>query len=113
VIDHWLNRTLELYRRVEEPDGMGGAVSTWVKVGDLRCKVDQPSASERMVAAQSQSNHSHNVYTYPDADVQRGDEFRDGDGLALRVIAVVQPSTPIYNKCLCERAQYEQPLQGG
>ncbi|MEV8151343.1 phage head closure protein [Streptomyces fradiae] len=105
-ISHLLNRQLAVWRTLTTDDGAGGQTSTRVQHGTVPAKVDQPSATEQMVAMQSGSGHSHNVYLQPDAPVRRGDELR-GDGQVLRVLAVVQPSTPVYAKALCELTQEE------
>lgn len=88
------------------PDGMGGSTTTLVRQADVRGKVDQPSANEKLVAQQDESIHSHRIYLSPNADVRRGDEIRDGDR-AFRVISVVVPSSPIYRKAYVELIQSE------
>lgn len=101
MIGHWLNRTLAVWRPMTVSDGSGGQTVTLVEQGDVRAKVDQPSTSERVVAAQAGSAHSHNVYLLPDADVKRNDELR-GDGQTFKVLATYQPSEPRYLKAECE-----------
>lgn len=96
-----LNRQLQVWRTTTVPDGMGGQTSTAAQVGTVAGKVDQPSPSERMLAAQAGSEHTHNVYLQPTADVRRGDELR-GNGQVLRVLSVVQPSRPVYSKAECQ-----------
>jgi head-tail adaptor len=105
-ITHLLNRTLEVWRTGRIPDGLGGWTTTTARQGDVAAKVDQPSASERMLAAQAGSEHSHNVYVQPTADVRRGDELRGGTQV-FRVLAVVQPSSPVYSKAECQLIQKE------
>lgn len=87
-------------------DGHGGQDITLVHVGTAAAKVDQPSAADRMLAAQSGAAHTHTVYLQPAADVHRGDQLR-GDGQNLTVHTTVQPSTPIYTKADCELTQTE------
>jgi hypothetical protein len=110
-IGRYLSRTLEVWRPQTAPDGAGGEQTTLVAVGTVRGKVDQPSPTERMIAASTTSRHSHNVYLLPSADVRRGDELRgtDARGTAqrFRVQAVVQPSAPVYSKALVEDLQSE------
>lgn len=105
-ITHLLNRTLQVWRVVATDDGAGGQDTTLVRQADVAAKVDQPSASDRMLAAQAGSEHTHSVYLQPTAGVQRGDELR-GDGQTFRVLSVVQPSTPIYSKAECQLIQKE------
>ncbi|MFJ8863616.1 phage head closure protein [Streptomyces sp. NPDC102451] len=107
-VGRWLNRRLQVWRETTVPDGAGGQVSTWVLQGEVRAKVDQPSASDRLLAQQSGSKHSHSVYLLPTADVQRRDELR-APGQTYRVLAAVQPSGPRYVKADCELTQ----KQGG
>ncbi|MGK5529359.1 phage head closure protein [Streptomyces sp. URMC 129] len=99
-VGHLLNRELQVWRPVTAPDGAGGYTTTLVQQpGTVWAKVDQPSDSEQMVAAQARSEHDHDIYLLPDADVRRGDELRDPDtGEKWRVLAVVRPSAPIYRK---------------
>lgn len=105
-ITHLLNRTLEVWRTTTVSDGAGGQETLLVRQVDVAAKVDQPSASERMLAVQAGSEHTHSVYLEPTAGVLRGDELR-GDGQTFRVLAVVQPSTPVYSKADCQLIQQE------
>jgi SPP1 family predicted phage head-tail adaptor len=105
-IERWLNRTLEVWRPTTVPDGSGGQVVTLVQVGEVRAKVDQPSAAERLVAAQAGAEQTRPVYLLPATDVRRGDELRDGS-LILRVVATVTPSTPDYLRADCTWTQPE------
>lgn len=111
-----LNRSLEVHRPQSSDDGHGGQTTVLALVGSVRAKVDQPSPSERMVAAQSASRHSHDIYMLPTADVRRGDELRGTDALGnpqvFRVQSVVQPSTPVYSKALVELTQGEGEPDG-
>lgn len=115
-IGRYLNRQLTVYRPQTAPDGYGGQTTTLVAVGTVRAKVDQPSPTERMVAAQTNSRHSHDIYLLPSADVRRGDQLRGTDALgndqAFRVQSVVQPSTPVYSKALVELTQNEGEPDG-
>jgi head-tail adaptor len=110
-VGRYLNRQLQVYRLEMADDGHGGQITSLVLKGTVRAKVDQPSPTERMVAAQTQSRHSHDVFLLPRADVRRGDELRGTDGLGnqqvFRVQSVVQPSTPVYSKALVELIQSE------
>lgn len=104
-----LNRTLEVWRTTTVNDGAGGEDTTYAQVGTVRAKVDQPSPQERLIAQQTGSRHSHNVYLPPRADVRRGDELRGTDALGtaqkFRVQSVIQPSTPVYSKAEVELTQ--------
>ncbi|MFE2106640.1 head-tail adaptor protein [Kitasatospora sp. NPDC059463] len=105
-VAHKLNRTLEVWRPHTEPDGLGGQRTTLLHVGEVRAKVDQPSAGDRLVAAQSGGRHTHTVYLLPDADVARGDELR-GAGQTLTVHHVTGPSSPNYRRAEAELTQSE------
>ncbi|GAA2790059.1 phage head closure protein [Streptomyces showdoensis] len=106
MIGRHLNRTLEVWRPVTADDGYGGQGTTLVHQADVRAKVDQPGASERMLAQQASAEHTHDVYLLPDADVQRGDELR-GRGQRLRVKQVVEPSATRYSRAECQLIQQE------
>ncbi len=114
MIGHWLNRQLQVWRRTAVDDGYGGQTSTRVRQpDDVRAKVDQPSASERLLAAQTNSHHTHSIYLMPDADVRRGDELHDeSTGQQWRVLAVVAPSTARYRKADAELIQGEGEPDG-
>lgn len=103
-ISHRLNRVLEVWRETVTDDGMGGQEVTLVRQVDVVAKVDQPSASVRLLAQQAGADHTHDIYLLPAADVQRGDELR-GEGQAFRVDSVVVPSAPIYRKAEAELIQ--------
>jgi hypothetical protein len=114
MIGRWLNRPLQVWRPQGEDDGHGGQEVTYVRqADDVRAKVDQPSASERLLAAQTDSEHSHDIYLLPAADVRRGDELRDdGTGEKWRVTAVLGPSTPRYRKAQAQLIQGEGETNG-
>ncbi|KUN92037.1 phage head completion protein [Streptomyces caeruleatus] len=115
-IGRYLNRRLEVHRPETADDGHGGQTTTLVLKGTVRAKVDQPSPTERMVAASTLSRHSHDIFMLPSADVRRGDELRGTDALGndqvFRVQSVVQPSTPVYSKALVELTQGEGEPDG-
>lgn len=108
-IGRYFNRSLEVRRPQEQDDGHGGKSTIYVTVGTVRGKVDQPSPTERLLAEQSQSRHSHNIYLRPAADVQRGDHLvgSDSEGIAqtFRVQSVVKPSYSVYAKAFAELIQ--------
>ncbi|MCY0919608.1 MULTISPECIES: phage head closure protein [unclassified Streptomyces] len=106
MIGRWLNRTLQVWRPSTAPDGLGGQIVTRQQRDDVRAKVDQPSASERLLAAQAGSEHTHTVYLAPSADVARGDHLH-GRGQVLRVLAVIEPSSTRYRRAECELVQSE------
>jgi head-tail adaptor len=114
MIGHWLNRELQVWRRQSTDDGYGGQTSTRVQQpDDVRAKVDQPSAGERLLAAQTSSRHTHSIFVMPTADVRRLDELRDETtGEQWRVLAVVGPSTARYRKCEAELIQGEGEPDG-
>ena len=103
-ISHRLNRVLEVWRETVTDDGMGGQEVTLVWQTDVAAKVDQPSATVRMLAQQAGADHTHDIYLLPTADVQRGDELR-GDDQTFRVDFVVMPSAPLYRKAEAELIQ--------
>ena len=108
-IGRTLNRTLAVWRETAVDDGAGGQETTLAQVATVRGKVDQPSPTERLMAQQSESRHSHNIYLQPRANVRRGDELRGTDALGndqiFRVLSIVQPSTPVYSKAFVELTQ--------
>ncbi|MFE5544564.1 head-tail adaptor protein [Streptomyces sp. NPDC056534] len=110
-VGQYLTRRLQVWRAVTVDDGAGGQDTTRVLQGTVRAKVDQPSPTERLVAAQAGSKHSHDVWLRAGADVRRGDELRGTDALGqaqrFRVLSVVQPSRPVYSKAFAELIQEE------
>lgn len=107
-----LNRRLQVWRPTTVDDGAGGQATTYTQQpAEVRAKVDQPSPTERLIAQQADSKHSHDVFLLPSADVLRGDQLRGTDGLGtaqvFRVQSVVQPSRPVYSKALVELIQSE------
>lgn len=113
-ITHLLNRTLEVWRLVASPDGYGGQTTALaLQPVPVAAKVDQPSASDQLLAAQLRSKHSHDIYLQPFADVRRGDELRDVDtDERWLVLAVVAPSTPVYRKAQAQLIQGEGEPDG-
>ncbi|MBB4987492.1 phage head closure protein [Streptomyces nymphaeiformis] len=104
MIGRLLNRTLAVWRPVDADDGYGGQETTLVLQGEVRAKVDQPAASDRVLAQQAGAEHTHDVYLLPTADVERGDELHGG-GQVLTVRSVVEPSSTRYRKAECRLLQ--------
>lgn len=105
-IRHLLNRSLAVWRPVTADDGAGGQTVVWVHTANVAAKIDQPSADEREVAQQWAAEHTHTIRFVADADVARGDELR-GDDQVFRVLAVLQPSRPVYLRALAQLTQSE------
>jgi hypothetical protein len=100
-----LNASAEVWREQRTPDGMGGFTMARVQVGSVRCRLSQPSATERLQGAQLGSTLSHVAYLLPSADVKRGDELRT-PGHVFRVLATFEPSKPgTYLRADCELRQ--------
>jgi len=103
-----LNRQVAVWRVVRVDDGMGGWEETWDQVGTVRARFSQPSATERVLADQSQARLTHIVYLLADADVRRGDEIRDGSRV-FEVLATFEPSEPgTYLRADCRARQPTQ-----
>lgn len=103
-----LNAQAEVWRKTRTPDGMGGWQETWASIGTVRARFSQPSARERVAADQSQARLTHVVYLPTDADVQRGDELRQGPR-TFEVLATFEPSAPgTYLRADCEARQPNQ-----
>jgi head-tail adaptor len=100
-----LNSSVTIWRVSAVPDGSGGEVTSLAQVGTSRAMISQPSASERMLADQGQSLHSHNVHLPPTVNVRRGDQIRHG-AQSFRVLAVFTPSRPIYLRADVELIQH-------
>jgi head-tail adaptor len=100
-----LNSSVDVWRISAVPDGAGGETTTLVQVGTSRAMVSQPSATERMLADQGQSKHSHTVHLPPGTDVRRGDELRRGEQ-SFRVLSVFEPSRPVYVRADVELYQH-------
>jgi hypothetical protein len=114
MIGHWLNRELQVWRPESTPDGYGGqTTSPALQPDTVRAKVDQPTASERLLAAQTDSEHTHSIYLVPTADVRRGDELRDPTTAeSWRVLHVVGPSSTRYRKAESQLIQGEGEPHG-
>lgn len=105
MIGHLLHARRSVFREVVSDDGAGGQVTSWVHVGDVACRISQPSAAERVLALQAGAEAAVPVYLAPTADVRRGDELRDEAGNTLRVLATVIPSRPVYLRADCQLVQ--------
>ncbi|GLH94904.1 phage head closure protein [Phytohabitans aurantiacus] len=105
---HELPRAFEVWRPELVDDGAGGQDVEYVEVGQVRGRVSQPTAAERVVAMQAGAEHTAAVYLHPSADVRRGDELR-GDGDTFRIKATITPSEPVYLRADCERIESEPP----
>ncbi|MGX1133187.1 head-tail adaptor [Streptomyces glaucescens] len=100
-----LNASAEVWRETRAPDGMGGWISAWAAVATVRARFSQPSAAERVVAAQNAAELSHVVYLLASADVRRGDELRRGTDV-FEVLATFEPSEPgTYLRANCKLRQ--------
>lgn len=102
MIAHRLNATLTVYRASFAGDGVGGRTETFASAGTIRAQVNQPTAEERLAAAQAGANLTHVVHTIYGADVARGDELDDGGARRLRVLAVFTNSRHTYRRLECE-----------
>jgi len=101
-----LNRTLAVWRSELTEDGQGGQTETPGQVAEVRAKVNQPSAAERVEAARSGADLTYVLHLLPGANVRRNDELRGG-GEVFRVKATVAPSVAAYLRAECERDQVE------
>ena len=86
-----LNASVEVWREGRVSDGMGGWIKGFALLATVRARFSQPSAAERVIAAQNGADASHVVYLLPSADVRRGDELRS-DGRIFDVLATYEPS---------------------
>lgn len=100
-----MNSDVTVWRLTATPDGAGGEATSVAQVGSSRALISQPSASDRMLANQGQSSHSHTVHLPPRSDVRRNDELRRG-AQRFRVLAVFSPSAPIYVRADVELIQH-------
>jgi head-tail adaptor len=100
-----MNASVSVWRMSSVPDGAGGETTSLAQVATSRALISQPSASERMLADQGQSQHSHTIHTPPGTDVRRGDELRHGSQV-FRVLSVFEPSRPIYVRADVELTQH-------
>lgn len=107
MIRHRLNSSLTVYRASYAADGAGGRTKTFASHGTIRAQVNQPTAQERMVAAQLGADLSHVIHTTSTADVERGDELDAGGPRRLRVMAVIQNSRMTYKRLECQVVEGE------
>jgi SPP1 family predicted phage head-tail adaptor len=90
-IGHLLNRSPNVWRKVETDDGMGGFTVEWVNQGTVDARFSRPAPSEREVAAQRGVEITHDVYFKPGTEVTRGDRLVDGN-LTVEIVSLVSPS---------------------
>src|SRR5690554_1674769 len=114
-----LNQDVDLYRTMLMPNGAGGYDEERVLVRQLRVRISQPSASERVMARtgvgpqQGAAVLAYPVYTTADEVVYRNDELELPNGDIYRVEAAMQPSKPgTYLRMDCEFIQ-KQPTNPG
>lgn len=91
-VSRLLNQSAEVWRAERVPDGGGGWETTWVKVGDVRARFSQPSASERVIGEQGHALWDAIIYFEPDADVLRNDEIRRAGHPTMSVVSTLEPS---------------------
>ncbi len=100
-----LNSSAEVWREGRIPDGMGGSITGFALLTTVRARFSQPSATERVIAAQNGADLSHVVYLLPSADVRRGDQLRS-TGQIFTVLATYEPSVPgTYLRADCKARQ--------
>lgn len=107
MISHRLNAVLTVYRSSYVDDGAGGRTRTFAEHGTIQAQVSQPSAQERLTAAQLGANLVAIVHTTHGADVERGDQLDDDGGRRMRVTSVVTNSRKTYKRLECEETQGE------
>jgi head-tail adaptor len=113
MIQHLLNRTLEVWRPETTPDGSGGQTVTYDQLASIRVQVNQPTVEERLLAQQAGSNLSHVIHARYGVDAARGDELGGNlpsdvpSGARLRVISAVSNSRQTYTRIEAEVTQTE------
>lgn len=109
MIAHLLNRTPNLWRKVETSDGMGGTTVDWQDQGTVDCRWSSPSPQEREAAAQQGVEVTHTVYLLPDATVQREDRLVDG-GTTIEITSVTVPSVSSHHqKATAKEEPWDEP----
>lgn len=94
LVTHLLKQRADVWRRTEVSDGQGGVTYSYVLLELARpVKIDQASPKEQFEAEQAGSSMTHRVYQNHDADILRGDEYRQGNDI-YRVEYGIHPSTP-------------------
>lgn len=109
VIGHMLNRTADVLREVRVPDGAGGWTAEEQPVlSGARCRIPQPTDTERVLAQQAGAEWDTRVYFPARTDVRRGDTLRAyGPDERFRVVAVVSGSSPgVYVRADVKRVQH-------
>ena len=100
-----LNSSANVQRQSRTSDGMSGWTVAWVAAGSTRARFSQPSAAERVIAAQNGADLDTVVYLPHSADVRRDDRLVRGAEV-YDVLAVFQPSEPgTYLRANCKRRQ--------
>ena len=95
-----LNQTVTLYRDILTPNETGGFDQDRTEIRQLRVRVSQPGATERVMARtgvgpqQGAAKLTYPVYTAPSEVVYRNDELETDQGHVYRVEAAFEPSKP-------------------
>lgn len=122
AIAHLLNRTLEVWRTVREPDGAGGWTQTQVFSHDLDMRVSRASVSEKVLARtdvgpmQGEAELTHILYADDGADLLRGDDVHDPENPAdwYRIMGVQRSTNPeTYVRAEAKLDQVEPTIDGG
>ncbi len=106
-VEGLLNRTCTIEARTATADGAGGWTGeTWSTVAELvACRVSQPTTATVTVAVQQEETITSQVYFAAAGVVPtRGQRLVLGDRIML-VVAVVEPSEPIYRRADCTEVQ--------
>lgn len=119
-IAHLLNQTATLYRFQLMPNDTGGFTEERVEIRQVRIRVSQPTATERMMARtgvgpqQGAAVLHYPVYAAPTEVVYRNDELELDNGDIYRAEAVLGPSKPgTYLRMDCQYIQKQPTNPGG
>lgn len=104
MIEHLLNRQMDVWRADPTTDAGGGQEAPRTQVGTVWVRLSRPTSTEHEISQQERGWVDYDVYMAPGADVRRADQLRDSE-LTLKVLATMRPSEAIYTKAECEQQQ--------
>lgn len=86
--------TFEIQRPEKTEDGAGGFTTTYNSLGTIKGRLSlrgTSRATDRVRAMQDIADYNYQLFTLPDADIQKDDKVI-GEGKEMRVIIVKEPS---------------------
>ena len=90
ALKDYLDKTVEVQKKVPVPNGFGGEIETWVKDFDLNCLIDYMSGKKEQIARQYQEDTTHVLMALVGANVKISHRIKDGSDI-YRVLHYDEP----------------------